>query len=496
MFLIIPAIYIASFLLFLYIWWWHKYNKASPPPRRLPPSPRKLPLIGNLHQLGLHPHRSLQSLSQRYGPLMLLHLGVKPVLLVSSVDAAREIMKNQDVIFSNRPSLSIADRLFYSGKNIGFAPYGDYWRKMRSICVLRLLSNTRVQSFRRVRDEETSRMVDNIRKSPSPVVNLSETVASLSNGVIARVALGRSYIVGEQDRKNKALFRELSQLAGTFCVRDSMPWLGWIDRLYGLDARVESMAKRVDEFMEGVIQEHRSTKKGQRESNFVDILLQLQRENKDSLDDDSLKGVIMDIFGAGTETLSTSLEWTMSELIKNPRTMKILQEEVRRVSGTRREVDEDDLEKMPYLKAVFKEGLRLHTPVPLLIPRASTHDTQVMGYDIAAGTQIMVNAWTIARDPSVWENPEAFEPERFLNTSIDYKGQHFELIPFGAGRRICPGTEFAAAVSELALAKLVHAFDFDLPDGTRKEDLEMAESNGIAVHKKHPLLVVPSPYII
>ncbi|KAL6533756.1 hypothetical protein OROHE_013601 [Orobanche hederae] len=495
MFVIIPAIYIASFLLFLYIWWWHKYNKASPPPKRLPPSPRKLPLIGNLHQLGLYPHRSLQSLSKRYGPLMLLHLGVKPVLIVSSVDAAREIMKNQDVIFSNRPRLSMADRLFYSGKNIGFAPYGDYWRKMRSICVLHLLSNTRVQSFRRVREEETSIMVENIRKSRSPVVNLSETVVSLANGVISRVALGRTYIVGEQGRKNKALFRELTQLAGTFCVRDSVPWLGWIDRLNGLDARVESMAKRVDEFMEGVVQEHRSTKKGQRESNFVDILLQLQRKNKDSLDDDSLKGVILDMFGAGTETISTTLEWTMAELIKNPRSMKILKEEVRRVAGTRREVDEDDLEKMHYLKAVLKEGLRLHTPAPSLLPRASTHDTQVMGYDIAAGTQIIINAWTISRDPALWENPEEFKPERFLNTSIDYKGQHFELIPFGAGRRICPGIEFAVAVSELALAKLVHAFDFDLPDGTRKEDLEMAESNGIAVHKKHPLVVVPSPYI-
>ncbi|KAL6549683.1 hypothetical protein OROMI_020171 [Orobanche minor] len=495
MFVIIPAIYIASFLLFLYIWWWHKYNKASPPPKRLPPSPRKLPLIGNLHQLGLYPHRSLQSLSQRYGPLMLLHLGVKPVLLVSSVEAAREIMKNQDVIFSNRPRLSIADRLFYSGKDVGFAPYGDYWRQMRSICVLQLLSNTRVQSFRRVREEETSLMVENIRRSRSPAVDLSETVVLLANDVISRVALGKKYSAGEQGRKIKELFREFTELAGTFCVRDSLPWLGWIDRLSGLDARVESVVKRVDEFMEAVVQEHRSTEKGQRESNFVDILLQLQRENKDSFDDNSLKGVILDMFGAGSETTSTSLEWTMAELIKNPRCMKILQEEVIRVAGTRREVDEDDLEKMPYLKAVFKEGLRLHAPAPLLVPRESTHDTKVMGYDIAAGTQIMISAWTISRDPALWENPEDFKPERFLDTSIDYKGQHFELIPFGAGRRICPGVSFAVAVSELALAKLVHAFDFDLPDGIRKEDLEMAETNGITVHKKHPLLAVPSPHI-
>lgn len=198
------------------------------------------------------------------------------------------------------------------------------------------------------------------------------------------------------------------------------------------------------------------------------------------------------MFAAGTDTTSSALVWTMAELIRNPTSMKVLQNEVRRVGGSKEEIDETDLEEMPYLKAVIKEGLRLHPPVPLLVPRESTQDTKLLGYDIAAHTRVMVNVWAIARDPSVWKNPDEFCPERFLDSSIDFKGFHFDFIPFGAGRRGCPGIAFAMSVDELALAKLVHKFEFALPDGERVEDLDMSEANGMTVHKKLPLLLVPT----
>lgn len=183
----------------------------------------------------------------------------------------------------------------------------------------------------------------------------------------------------------------------------------------------------------------------------------------------------------------------MAELIKNPTAMKTLQTAVREAAGSKGKVEEEDLEKMPYLKAVMKESLRLHPPVPLLVPHESTQDTKVLGYDVAAGTRVLVNVWTIGRDPALWEDPEEFRPERFLNTSIDFKGFHFELIPFGAGRRGCPGIAFAMAVSELALAKLVHEFEFGMVNGGRKEGLDMTESCGIAIHRKFPLLVEMTP---
>ncbi|KAI3760783.1 hypothetical protein L1987_51182 [Smallanthus sonchifolius] len=170
--------------------------------------------------------------------------------------------------------------------------------------------------------------------------------------------------------------------------------------------------------------------------------------------------------------------------------MKELQQEALEIGQGRSMIVEDDLDKMPYLKAVLKETLRLHTPIPLLVPRESTQDVKLLGYDIQSGTQVLINAWTIARDPSNWENPEEFRPERFLNSPIDYKGFHFELIPFGAGRRGCPGIQFAMIVNELVLANLVYKFDLALVD---EEDLDMSEANGLTVHKKLPILVSATP---
>nr|WET52755.1 cytochrome P450 71A139 [Callicarpa americana] len=498
--LIVPLFSFILFVVFLQRWC---FGVASTPRKRLPPSPRKLPIIGNFHQLGIYPPRSLQSLSKRYGQLMLLHFGNVPVVVASSADAAREIMKNQDLIFSNRPKLSIPDRLVYGCKDVGFAPYGEYWRQMKSICVLQLLSNKRVQSYRRVREEETSLMVEKIRKlgSSSSVVNLSEVLVSLTNDVVCRTALGRKYGDDEEGKKFKKFSAEFVELLGTSPVRDYIPWLAWTNWINGLDAKVENVAKQLDEILEGVLQEHRDREKRENDRDnagldFVDILLEFQKENKGSfpVEDDAVKAIILDIFAAGTDTTASVLEWTMAELMRNPRTMKILQNEVREVAGSKEEIDEEDLQNMPYLKAVIKEGLRLHSPVPLLVPRESTQDTKVLGYDIASGTRVVINAWAIARDPSLWENPEEFHPERFLDTSIDFGGLHFELIPFGAGRRGCPGTAFAVVVDELALAKLVHKFDFALPNGGREEDLDMTEENGVTAHKKFPLRVVTTSH--
>lgn len=199
------------------------------------------------------------------------------------------------------------------------------------------------------------------------------------------------------------------------------------------------------------------------------------------------------MFGDGSDTTYTVMEWTMAELIRHPNTMDKLQMEVRRVAGEKEEITEDDLDKMPYLKAVMKESLRLHAPAPLLVTHESTHDTKVMGYDVAGGTQVYINVWAIGRDPISWENPEEFSPDRFLNSDRDFRGLHFELIPFGAGRRGCPGISYAMVLNELAVAKLVHKFNFDLPGGARKNDLDVSEGGGITSHLKFPLLVVATP---
>ncbi|GLT84010.1 hypothetical protein SLE2022_022670 [Rubroshorea leprosula] len=470
--------------------------------RRLPPSPLKLPIIGNLHNLGLNLPRSLWHLAKHFGPFMLLHFGAVKVFIVSSADGAREIMKTHDIIFANRPRLRAMQKLLYNYRDVGSAPYGEYWRQIKSICVLHLLSNRRIQSFRAVREEETALMIDEIERassSPSPI-NLTEIFATVTNNVACRVALGRKY-GRESGRKFLKFLIEFGELLGAFNVGDFIPWLGWVSYVNGLDARTDKMAKEFDYFLEGIVEEHLAQQKegpnidpvnGEEQKDFVDVLLWIQRENLAGFKIDrlSIKAVILDVFTAGMDTTYTSLDWAMAELLRHPNVMKQLQKEVREIAGEKSYIQEKDLEKMHYLKAVIKETLRLHPPVPLLGARESTQDVEVMGYNIAAGAWVIVNAWAIGRDPMSWEQPEEFIPERFLNSSIDFKGHDFQLIPFGSGRRGCPGILFATTISELFLANIVGKFDWTLPSGVKEKDIDMTESNGVIMHRKFPLIAI------
>ncbi|KAK3225431.1 hypothetical protein Dsin_005293 [Dipteronia sinensis] len=501
----LSVIHVLTFLFFAFFfvkWIFFSSNTN----KKLPPSPKKLPIIGNLHQIGLHIHRSLHSLAQCHGPLMLLHFGKLPILVVSSAEAAQDIMKTHDLIFSSRPKSSIGDKLFYGLKDVAGAPYGEYWRQMRSIFVLQLLSNNRVKSFRTVREEEIDLSMKEIENSASLSlpVNLSEMFFLLTNDVLCRAALGRKYSGGESGRKFKELLREFMVLLGAIDVGDLIPWLSWINLVTGFNAKVERVTKEFDKFLDEIIEEHlhgRNRGGGDLSServtqkNFVDVLLEIQKDNLAgfSIDTISIKALMLDMFAAGTDTTYTVLEWAMTELLRHPRVMKELQSEVRQIANNKTFINEDDLDQTHYLKAVIKETLRLHPPIPLLVPRSSTEDVRIKGYDISAGTTVITNAWAIGRDPAIWEEPEEFRPERFLNSSVDFKGHDFELIPFGAGRRGCPGISFAMATDELVLANLVHKFDWSLPAGTRVEDLDMTECTGLTIHRKVDLLGVATP---
>ncbi|GMP35352.1 hypothetical protein CsSME_00007822 [Camellia sinensis var. sinensis] len=228
---------------------------------------------------------------------------------------------------------------------------------------------------------------------------------------------------------------------------------------------------------------------------FLDILLRIYKDSSGiSIDRDSIKAVVLTTFAAGTDTTSTFLEWAMTGLLRYPRVMKKAQNEVREVVSGKHDITDDDLEKMHYLRVVIKEVFRFHPPIPLLVPRKARHDIKVMGYDVAVGTMVMINAWAIGRDPAVWDEPEEFRPERFLNSAIDYKGMDFQLIPFGARRRGCPGISFVMAVNELVLANLLHKFDWELPGGAKAEDLDMTECPGVTIHRGIPLLAVAFPW--
>ncbi|XVE56698.1 hypothetical protein DITRI_Ditri04bG0031600 [Diplodiscus trichospermus] len=463
----------------------------------LPPSPPKLPIIGNIHQLGKFPHRSVRDLSRKYGSLMLLKLGKNPTLVVSSAESVREIVKYHDIDFSNRQRTTAANILFYGCKDLGFAPYGEYWKEVRKISVLELFSVRRVHSFQYVRDEEVGVLINKIHQASlkGECINLTQKLMAVSNNIVSRCVLSRKFEEEDGSSKFGELIRRLTILLMGFCFGDMYPYLGWLDVLTGFIPGLKAVSGEFDSLFEQIIEEHRALKSHEttNKKDFVSIILQLQKDCKLDMDltQDNIKAILLDMFVAGTDTTSITTDWLMAELLKHPNIMTKVQEEVRSVVGEKSKIDLDDINKMEYLKCVVKETLRLHPPGPFLLPREISTSCKLGGYDIPSNTTVMVNVWAIQRDPNWWENPEEFIPERFENNPVDFHGQDFQLIPFGCGRRSCPGLPFAVASIQYMIANLLHWFDWKLPAGETAENLDMSEVFGLNIGKKFPLCVLP-----
>ncbi|KAK6796051.1 hypothetical protein RDI58_009506 [Solanum bulbocastanum] len=228
---------------------------------------------------------------------------------------------------------------------------------------------------------------------------------------------------------------------------------------------------------------------------MVDVLLQLADDPtlEIKLERHGVKAFTQDMLAGGTESSAVTVEWAISELLKKPKIFKKATEELDRVIGQNRWVQEKDIPNLPYIEAIAKETMRLHPVVPMLVPRLCLEDCKVDGYDIPKGTRVQVSVWTIGRDPTLWDEPEAFKPQRFLEKSIDVKGHDFELLPFGAGRRMCPGYSLGLKVIQASLANLLHGFNWSLPDNMTPEELNMEEIFGLSTPKKFPLTTVVEP---
>ncbi|XP_012465548.1 cytochrome P450 71D10 [Gossypium raimondii] len=465
-------------------------SKARNLTQKLIPGPRKLPLIGNFHQLagpGLL-HRTLRDLATKHGPIMHLQLGQVSTVVVSSAEMAKEIMKTHDIVFANRPFLVVSMITTYECTDIAFSPYGNYWRHLRKICTEELLSAARVNSFQSIREEEVLNLIETIKSNEGLAVNLSEKVFSMSYGITARAAFGKK--CKNQDAFVSVISEE-SKVNSGFLVSEFFPSLKFLDVVSGLKHRVEKIHGEADRILGNIVNDHKeSIAKGKRED-LVDVLLRLQENGEVPLTDNNIKAIIFDIFGGGSETSASVVEWAMSEMIKNPRVMTKAQAEVRQVFQGKGNVDETGIHQLKYLKCVIKETLRLHPVFPLLLPRECSQNCEINGFEIPSKTRVIINAWAIGRDPNHWVEPEKFEPERFINSSVDFVGTNFEFIPFGAGRRICPGILFAVPNVELPLAQLLFHFDWKLP---KQEDIDMTEEFGLSVRRKTELMLIPTPY--
>ncbi|KAL0292145.1 UNVERIFIED_CONTAM: cytochrome [Sesamum calycinum] len=388
---------------------------------------------------------------------------------------AREAMKTNDLALATRPEIFAAKHLFYNSSDIAFSPYGAHWRNVRKVCILELLSAKRVQSYGFVREQEVAKLVQRVAESCHDSINLSKLLNMYANGVVCRVVFGKDFTGGDGEYERLGSKR--------CCVRHK--------------SRLVRAFKRFDKFFSDVIEERLNSHGRKEQKDFVDILLEVQQdEHADTpLTMDNVKAILLDMFAAGTDTTFITLDWAMIELVINPRVLEKVQAEVRSVVGERKYVSENDLPNLHYMKAVIKEVFRLHPPAPVLVPRESMEEITIGGLTIPEKTRVFINAWAVGRDPESWPDPERFEPERFVDSDVDFKGQNFELIPFGAGRRICPAITFGSASVAICLAQLVHSFDWELPPGIRAEDLDMTEVFGITMHRRCPLMVIAKPYI-
>ncbi|KAK4280822.1 hypothetical protein QN277_012393 [Acacia crassicarpa] len=494
-----PFLLLAAFLFFTGSFLLLLHLKPTQGRRKQPPGPPGWPVIGNLHLLGTLPHRSLQSLAKRYGPIMSLRLGQVPAVVLSSPEAAEPFLKTHDVVFASRPKTEASEVLSYGSKGMAFSEYGPYWRNVRKLLTLQLLSASKVEMFSPIRREELVEAVEAIKKSAAAreVVDVSENVGEVIEGMIYRMILGRK----RDDRFDvKRIVQETLTLAGAFNIVDFLPFLRPFD-IQGIRKRIVKNSKEVDEMLETFIEEHQEAQavlQKKEHKDIVDILLScLQDSHHDEhnpvKDRTNIKALLLDLLAGAIDTSVNVTLWVFSELLKNPRVMKKLQHELENIVGKTRLVDEVDLPRLTYLDMVIKETFRLHPVAPLLLPRVSTEDITVNGYHIRNKSRVIVNVWAIGRDPKVWsDNVEAFYPERFVNSNVDLRGKDFQLIPFGSGRRGCPGMQLGLIAVKFVIAQLMHCFKWELPSGISPDELDMAENFGLLLPRASHLLALPS----
>ncbi|KAK9948467.1 hypothetical protein M0R45_004040 [Rubus argutus] len=449
-----------------------------------PPGPKGLPIIGNMLMMDQLTHRGLAKLAKQYGGIFHLRMGFLHMVAISSADMARQVLQVQDNIFSNRPATIAISFLTYDRADMAFAHYGPFWRQMRKLCVMKLFSRKRAESWESVRDEVDT-AVRTVAANTGSAVNIGELVFSLTKNIIYRAAFGTSSSEGQDEFIG--ILQEFSKLFGAFNIADFIPCLG--------RPHAQQEKKEGSNLDEG-------------ETDMVDDLLAFYseevkvNESEDNLQNaikltrDNIKAIIMDVMFGGTETVASAIEWAMAELMRSPEDLKRSNRSLLTSVGLDRRLEESDFEKLTYLKCALKETLRLHPPIPLLL-HETAEDTEVAGYSIPKKSRVMINAWAIGRDQDSWEDAESFKPARFLKEGVpDFKGSNFEFIPFGSGRRSCPGMQLGLYALELAVGHLLHCFTWQLPDGMKPSELDTNDVFGLTAPRASRLIAVPSKRVV
>nr|QUN00525.1 cytochrome P450 82D169 [Tripterygium wilfordii] len=476
--------------------------------RQPPQAGGALPFIGHLHLLvGSKPaHVALGDMADKYGPIFTFKLGVHRAIIVGNFEVAKECFTTNDKVFADRPIILASEVMCYDLAMFGFSSYGPYWRHIRKIATVELLSNHRLEMLKHVRESEVNASIKEIyeiseNKNP---IEMKRWLGDLNLNLICRMISGTSYAGGarrtkdeKEDKKRcEEAVRAFIELAGTFAMADALPYLRRFD-LGGTEKAMKRTAEDLDQILQGWLDEHKMKKKmGISGEDFMDVMLSIcddEAAELHSYDSDTIiKATCLNLVLAGADTTTVALTWALCLLLNNLDVLKKAQEELDTHVGRGRQVQESDIENLVYLQAILKETLRIYPPTPLNALHISSKDCSVSGYHVPKGTRLFVNIGKIHRDSNVWADPDEFRPERFLTTHKDFdvRGQHHELVPFGAGRRMCPGISFALQVMLFTFAKLLHGFEIASADG---EPIDMTGSPGLTNLKATPLELMLSP---
>ncbi|PNX92441.1 licodione synthase-like protein [Trifolium pratense] len=484
-FLLATNVLLILFLLQLFSYF--KRNKKSHLPPH-PPSPPSIPIIGHLHLLKPLIHHAFRDLSDQYGDLISLRLGSARFIVVNTPALAKEVLKTHELAYSHRKMNIAINMVVYNDATFAFAPYGSYWKFIKKIATTELLGNRTIGQFQPIRTQELHQFIQTLayKSKAEERVNLTQALIKLSNNIISRMMLSiETSGTDSQAEQARALVRE----------------------------RALDIHKRYDALLEKIISDREVLRKKtkiieggcengeERLKDFLDMLLDVSEEKDREVNftRNHIKSLILDYFTAATDTTAISVEWTISELFNNPKVLKKAQEEVERVIGKERLVSEEDFPNLPYIHAIIKETMRLHPPIPMIM-RKGMEDCVVNGNTIPKGSLVCVNIWAMGRDEKIWENPLEFRPERFLEknegSNIDMKGHHFELLPFGSGRRGCPGMPLAMRQLPTVIGTLIQCFEWKMLDSNCKildhgKKIDMDERPGLTAPRANDLICIP-----
>ncbi|KFK27277.1 hypothetical protein AALP_AA8G361100 [Arabis alpina] len=436
----------------------------------LPPGPTPFPIVGHLHLVKPPVHRLFHRFAEKYGEIFSLRYGSRRVVVISSLPLVKESFTGQnDVILSNRPHFLTAKYVAYDYTTLGTTDYGDHWRNLRRICSLEILSSHRLTGFLSVRKDEIRRLLTRLsRDHDGGVVELEPLLGDLTFNNIIRMVTGRRYY-GDEVNNN----------SGASHPGDYLPILKVFGHNY--EKKVKALGEAMDAFLQRLLD---GCRRDGESNTMVSHLLSQQQDQPEYYSDVIIKGLMLAMMLAGTDTSAVTLEWAMASLLRNPEVLKKAKAEIDEKIGNERLIDEPDIVNLPYLQNIVSETFRLCPAAPLLVPRTPTEDIKIGGYDVPRGTIVLVNAWAIHRDPKLWDEPERFMPERFEDQEAANANK---LMVFGNGRRTCPGAALGQKMVTLALGSLIQCFEWEKVNG---DEIDMTENPGMAMRKLVPLRAV------